>query len=89
MNGHRFNPGVGTRQVIAYFDLKAVPSETVVETVLLFSRGGEIGRRAGFRDQCPLGRGGSSPPSGTRLTFGRFLDGIALYHFHTLKRGLT
>jgi hypothetical protein len=33
---------------------------------------GGIGRRAGFRCQCPLGRGGSSPPSpttaGLRLT---------------------
>src|SRR5690606_39571008 len=28
---------------------------------------GGIGRRAGFRCQCPKGRGGSSPPSPTRL----------------------
>src|SRR5690606_34638623 len=27
---------------------------------------GGIGRRAGFRCQCPQGRGGSSPPSRTR-----------------------
>ena len=32
---------------------------------LLFCRGGGIGRRAGFRCQCPLGRGGSSPLLGT------------------------
>jgi hypothetical protein len=29
------------------------------------SRSGGIGRRAGLKIQCPQGRGGSSPPSGT------------------------
>lgn len=32
-----------------------------------FCRSGGIGRRAGFRDQCPSGRVGSSPTFGTRL----------------------
>ena len=29
-------------------------------------RGGEIGRRAGFKIQCPLGRVGSTPTLGTK-----------------------
>src|SRR6201999_1769531 len=33
------------------------------------ARGG-IGRRAGFRFLCPQGRGGSSPPSRTRIDAG-------------------
>ena len=34
-------------------------------------RDGEIGRRDGLKIRCPQGRGGSSPPPGTRLPFGQ------------------
>src|SRR5690606_23139374 len=40
---------------------------------------GGIGRRAGFRCQCPYGRGGSSPPSRT--------DGPELRHGSRTGRG--
>jgi hypothetical protein len=50
------------------------PSETVGErehysgmVLRLFSGEWRNGRRAGFRCQCPSGRGGSSPPSPTNV----------------------
>ncbi len=56
------------------------PSETVGAhdhysgmVLRLFSGEWRNGRRAGFRCQCPSGRGGSSPPSPTNITAGQSL----------------
>ncbi len=59
--------------------------------ILSRSRSGEWrnGRRAGFRCQCPSGRGGSSPPSPTRCTRARpmLMESMGLARFTRILWG--